>query len=132
VLIPASASPLKYLVQTAKTQAMAGMAAGMVIGAVHGVVAVRRRRLVTGYDVAVEGLTHVGNGVVLGLLGGVAASVAGVTVAAVVGRGIWVVAAPLVASTVVTGSAQDRVERLIRPVSEGFVEALKPVPKSLG
>ncbi len=58
--------PLNQLVQTAKTHAIAGASAGVAVGIVHGVIAVRNSQLRDRYDVMAEGLTHVGTGAVLG------------------------------------------------------------------
>jgi len=122
---PVLESPLRYLAQTAKTHAIAGAAAGVALGAVHGIISVRHSRLRDRYDVAAEGLTHVGTGAVLGLLAATTTALAGVSVAAFAGRGILAIAVPLVASTVATGSAHKPVERLVRSWSEDVVEGLK-------
>ncbi len=122
---------LKQLAQTAKTTAIAGAAAGVAVGVVHGIISVRRSHLRDPYDVAAEGLTHVGTGAILGVLGATASALAGVSVAASAGRGILTIAAPMAAGMVVTSSAHERVHHLARTWSERFVRGLKPPPKHL-
>jgi len=125
VLTHISESHLRHLAQTAKTQAIAGAAAGVALGVVHGIISMRDRQLRDRYDVAAEGLTHVGTGAILGVLAATSAAVAGVTVAAIAGRGVLAIAVPLVASTVVTGSAHQPIDRLVRSWSEDVVKCLK-------
>jgi hypothetical protein len=115
----------QLLAQTAKTQAVAGASAGVTLGLIRGVIYVRRRPLRDGYDVAAEGLTQVSIGAILGIFGAMAASVTGVWVAAVAGRGVLSVAIPAVASAMVSGSAHEPVDRLVRPWSEGVINSLK-------
>ena len=56
-------SPLGHLVQkTAKTHAIAGAAAGVAVGVIGGIISVRRSQVRDRYDVAAEGLTHIGTG----------------------------------------------------------------------
>ena len=117
---------LKQLAQTAKTTAIAGAAAGVTMGLVRGIISVRRSRLRDPYDVAVEGLTHIGTGAILGVLGASASALAGVSVAASAGRGILTIAVPMAASMVVTSSAHERVHNIARTWSERFVIGLKP------
>jgi hypothetical protein len=97
----------------------------MALGVIRGIVAVRHKQLRDGYDVAAEGLTHVGTGAILGILGATAASVAGVSVAAIAGPGLLTRAAPTVAGTVITGSVQEYVDRFVRPWSYALVTGLK-------
>lgn len=125
VYSPTLQSSLSVLIQTAKTQAIAGAAAGLAYGAVQSIISVRRNQLRDGYDVATEGLAHVSTGAILGCLAAMAASVAGVSVAAIAGRGILSVAAPTVASAIVTSGGYARVDRVVRPWSEGVVNSLK-------
>lgn len=122
---PVLQSPLTHLAQTAKTHAIAGAAAGVALGVVHGIISARHSRLRDRYDVAAEGLTHVGTGAVLGLLAATTSALAGVSVAAFAGRGILAIAAPMVASHVVTGSAHGRVARWVRSWSEDVVKGLR-------
>lgn len=123
--MPVSESPLRNLAQIAKTNAVAGASAGVAMGVIYGLISVHQSRLRDRYDVATEALTHVGTGAVLGALAGTATALAGVSVAAVAGRGILAIAAPLIASTVATGSAHAPVERLVRSWSEDVVKGLK-------
>lgn len=120
-----STSPLSDLAQTAKTHAIAGASAGVALGVVHGLISVRQSRLRDGYDVAAEALTHVGTGAVLGALAATVTVLAGVSVAAIAGRGMLTIAVPLVASTVATGSAHQPVERLVRSWSDDVVKGLR-------
>jgi hypothetical protein len=126
---PVSKESLGFLTQTARNQAVAGIAAGMALGVLRGLVSVRRDPPRDGYGIAAEGLAHVSNGVILGLLGGMAASLAGVSVAAVAGRGVLTTAAPTVASAIVSFSAQDWVDRLVRPRTDALVRSLRPRPR---
>ena len=121
MLISTSKSTLKFLIQTARAQAVAGASAGMALGLIRGIIAVQYKQLRDGYEVAAEGLTHVGTGAILGILGATAASVAGVSVAAITGPSLLTRAAPTIASTVVTGSVQEYVDRLVRPWSNHVV-----------
>lgn len=125
MIAPTPISPLKQLVQTAKTHAVAGASAGVAVGIVHGVIAVRNSQLRDRYDVMAEGLTHVGTGAVLGALAATVTAFAGVSVAAVAGRGILAIAVPLVASTVATGSAHEPIERFVRGWSKDMVTGLR-------
>ena len=118
-------SSLGQLLQTAKTHAVAGASVGLAIGVVHGVIAVRRNPPKDRYDMVAEGLTHVATGAVLGALAATVTAAAGVSVAAVAGRGILTIAAPLVASTVATGSAHEPVERVVRGWSHDVVTGLR-------
>jgi len=118
-------SRLRHLARIAKTHAIAGAAAGVALGVVHGIISVRHSRLRDRYDVMAEGLTHVGTGAVLGALAATTTALAGVSVAAIGGRGVVAIAVPLVASTVATGSAHKPVERLVRSWSEDVVKGLK-------
>lgn len=113
----------EQLAQTAKTNAIAGAVAGVALGVIHGAVSVRRSQLRDGYEFAAEGLTLVSTGAILGLLSGTTAALAGVTTAAVAGRGILALAVPLVASNLATGFAREPVNRLARTWSEGVVKA---------
>jgi hypothetical protein len=113
------------VIETAKTQALAGAAAGATIGILRGIVSVRHHRLQSGYDVLAEGMTEIGVGTVLGILSSVAATATGVTVAAISGRAVLIVAAPLVASAVTSSLAHNRVDRFVRPITEDFVYGLK-------
>lgn len=116
---------LGLIVETAKTQAVAGAAAGATLGIVRSIVTVHREQLHDGYEVLAEGMTQIGTGAVLGILSGLAASATGATVAAVVGRGVWVIAAPLVASAITSSLAHGRVDRLVRPLSADIVRGLR-------
>jgi hypothetical protein len=127
VLSPFSSDTFKILTQTARTQAFAGAAAGVTVGFVRGIVSVRVNQLQGGRDVLTEGLTQTGAGAILGVLGALAASAAGVTATAIAGRGVLSIAMPMVASAVVTGSAHEEVVRAVRPWSEGFVRGVSRV-----
>jgi hypothetical protein len=116
---------LSLILETAKTQALAGAAAGAALGVLRSFVTVHRENLHDGYDVLSEGLTELGTGALLGAVSALAASATGATVAAIAGRGIWTVAAPLVVSTVTSNLAHKRVDRLVRPFSEDLVRGLK-------
>jgi hypothetical protein len=116
---------LSLITETAKTQAIAGAAAGAAVGILRSIVFLRRTHLRDGYDLMAEGLTEIGTGAALGVLCGIAATASGVTAAAIFGRGILTVAAPVVASAVASSMAHQRVDRLIRPMSEDFVYGLK-------
>ena len=118
-------SSLKNLAQIAKTHAIAGASAGVALGIVHGVVSVHESQLRDRYDVAAEGLTHVGTGAILGMLGAVTTAFAGVSVAAVTGRRFLTLAVPLIASLAVTGTAQEPVERIVRSWSGNAVQSLR-------
>ncbi len=120
-----SSGYLKTLVQTAKTHAIAGASAGVALGIVHGVISVQERQLRDRYDMAAEGLTHVGTGAILGVIGAMATALAGVSVAAITGRRIVAIAVPLVASAAITSGAHDPVERWVRSRSDDIVAALK-------
>ncbi len=120
-----SETPLRNLLQIAKTNAIAGASAGVAMGVIQGMVSVRQSRLQDRYDVAAEGLTYVGTGAILGALAATVTALAGVSVAAIAGRGILSIAVPLVASTVATGSAHKPTERLVRSWSEDAVNRLK-------
>ena len=120
-----STNPLRHFAQTAKTHAIAGATAGVAVGVIHGIISVRHSQLRDRYDVAAEGLTHVGTGAVLGTLAATIAALAGVSIAALAGRGILSIAVPLVASTVVTNSAHRPVERAVRSWSEDVAEGLR-------
>lgn len=120
-----SQSSLALLAQTAKTHAIGGASAGLAFGAVQSVIAVHHNRLRNGYDILAEGLTHVGTGAILGVLGAMAASVAGVSVTAITSRRILTVAVPMVASAMVTSGAHQGVYRLVHPWSERAVNGLK-------
>jgi carbon monoxide dehydrogenase subunit G len=111
--------------ETARTQAIAGAAAGAALGILRGIVSVRSNRMRDGYDVMTEGLAEIGTGAVLGAMSAVAATATGVTVAAVTGRTVLTVAAPLVASALTSSLAHKRVDRQIRPMSEDFVHGLR-------
>ena len=113
------------VIETAKTQALAGAAAGATIGILRSIVSIRRNRFQSGYDVLTEGMTEIGVGTVLGVLSSVAATATGVAVAATVGRGVMMVAAPLVASAVASSLAHNRVDGIVRPMTEDFVNGLK-------
>lgn len=117
------------LIETAKTQALAGAAAGAAIGILRSVVSIRRNRFQSGYDVLAEGMTEIGVGTVLGILSSVAATATGVTVAAISGRAVLIVAAPLVASAVTSSLAHNRVDSVVRPMTEDFVNGLKRASK---
>ncbi len=112
----------EQLAQTAKTNAIAGAVAGVALGVIYGAISVRRSQLRDGYDFAAEGLTHVSTGAILGILSGTTTALAGVTAAAITGRGILSIAVPLVASNLVTGIAREPVNRLARAWSEGVVK----------
>ena len=116
---------VSLIVSTAKTQAIAGATAGATLGVVRSVISVRRKRLKDGYDVLTEGMTQIGIGAALGLVSGMAAGATGVTVAAIAGRSVWTVAAPLVASAIASSLAHERVDRLVRPLSAELVQGLK-------
>lgn len=116
---------LSLIIETAKTQAIAGAAAGATLGIVRSIVTVHREQLHDGYEVLAEGMTQIGTGAVLGILSGLAASATGATVAAITGRGIWIVAAPLVASAMTSSIAHGRVDRLVRPLSADIARGLK-------
>ncbi len=116
---------LRQVARTAKTNAIAGASAGVAVGVVRGIVSLRRSRPRDRYDVAAEGLTHVGTGAVLGVLAAMTGALAGASVAAISGRSILAIAAPLVASTVATASAHEPVERIVRYWSEDVVESLR-------
>ncbi len=118
-------NPLGYLTQTAKTHAIAGAAAGVAVGVIDGIMSVRHNQITDRYDAAAEGLTHIGTGTILGVLAATVTALAGVSVAAIAGRGILAIAVPMVASTVVTEIAHERVQRSVRSWSEDFVEGLK-------
>ena len=120
-----SKSPLGHLTQTAKTHAIAGAAAGVAVGVIDGIIAVRARQIRDGYDAAAEGLTHIGTGAILGVLAATVTALAGVSVAAFAGRGIMAIAVPMVASTVATDMAHERVQRSVRAWSEDLVNGLK-------
>ena len=120
-----SKDTLTLLAQTAKTRAISGAAAGLLFGVIQGVISARRNRLRDGYDLVAEGLTHVGNGAILGVLGALTASVVGVSVAAIAGRGVLTLVAPIAASAIVTGGVHTRVDRLVRPWGEGVAYGLK-------
>ena len=127
MLIYVSTSPGGNLAQTAKTQALAGASAGLVLGVIHSVNSVRQSQIRDRYDVAAEGLTQVGTGAILGLLGATSAAVVGVYVAPIVGRGILAIAVPLVASAAITSSVHKPAERLVRAWSEAVVKGLKRI-----
>ena len=116
---------MSLVIETAKTQALAGAAAGATIGILRSIVSIRRNRFQNGYDVLAEGMTEIGVGTVLGVLSSVAATATGIAVAATVGRGVMIVAAPLVASAVTSSLAHNRVDRVVRPMTEDFVNGLK-------
>ncbi|MDJ0872040.1 MAG: hypothetical protein QNJ87_09730 [Gammaproteobacteria bacterium] len=120
-----SSGYLKTLAQTAKTHAIAGASAGVALGIIHGAISVHERQLRDRYDMAAEGLTHVGTGAILGVLGAMATALAGVSVAAITGRRLVAIAVPLVASAVVTSGAHEPVERWVRSRSDDVVAALK-------
>ena len=120
-----SKSPLGHLAQTAKTHAIGGAAAGVTVGVIDALISVRHSQVRDSYDVAAEGLTHIGTGAILGVLAGTVTALAGVSVAAIAGRGILAIAVPMVASTVVIDSAHKRVARLVRSWSEDVVKGLK-------
>ncbi len=122
-----STSSLRALAQTAKTHAVAGASAGVAFGVIHGAISIYNRQLKDRYDVAAEGLTHVGTGAILGVLGATATAVAGVSIAAIAGRGILAVAVPLVASSAITSSAHEPVERFMRSWSEDVVNGVKGI-----
>ena len=122
-----STSPQGDFAQTVKTQAIAGAVAGVALGVIHGVISVRYSQLRDRYDVLGEGLTHAGTGAILGVLGGASAAFAGVSVAPIAGRGAVAIAAPLVASAVVTSSAHKPVERLVRSWSRSVVSGLRRI-----
>lgn len=113
------------VIETAKTQVVAGAAAGATLGILRSIIAIRRNRLHNGYDVLAEGLSEIGVGAILGVLSSMAATATGVTVAAIAGRGVLVVGAPLLASAVTSSLAHNRVDRFVRPISEDFVYGLK-------
>jgi hypothetical protein len=127
-----SSSTLQLITQTFKSQAAAGAAAGVSLGVVRGIVTVRRHQLKDGYDVLAEGVTQVGTGAVLGILCAMTASVTGVTVAAIAGRGILAFALPVVASTITSNVAHGRIDRMIRPLGEDFAQGMKWVIRDLG
>lgn len=116
---------MSLLLSTARTQAMAGATAGATLGVVRSVISVRQKKLNDGYEVLTEGVTQIGIGAMLGLISGMAAGATGVTVAAIAGRSIWTVAAPLVASAIASSVAHERVDRFVRPISAEIVQGLK-------
>ena len=120
-----STPSFQQLAQTARTQAVVGAAAGVTLGAIRGFVLVRRKGARDAFQVATEGITQVGTGAVLGVLGGLAASVTGVSVTAAAGRGILAIAAPVVASAMITSNAHDPVARVIRTWSERLLDGLR-------
>ena len=120
-----STSPGGNLVEAAKTSAILGATIGLAAGVFDGILSVRRNRSLDGYDIAADALTHVATGAVLGALGATAAGLAGISLAAVAGRGSLAIAVPLIASAVVTGVAHDPVDRLVRSLSEGAVKGVK-------
>ena len=119
-----SQSRLGDLVQTAKTHAIGGAAAGIAVVVIHGLVSVRNRQIRDRYAVATEGLTYIGTGAILGVMAATITALAGVSVAAIAGRGVLAVAVPMVASTLVTDRAHERVQRSVRAWSEEFVQGL--------
>lgn len=125
MFISTSKSRLKLLVQTARAQAVAGASAGVALGVFRGIIAVRHKQLRDGYDVAAEGLTHIGTGAILGILGATAASLTGVSVAAITAPGLLTRAAPTVAGTIVSSTAHERIDRLVRPWSNYVIAGLK-------
>ena len=122
---PVSASPMGHLVEIAKTNAIAGASAGVAMGVIHSVISARQSPPRDRYDVVAEGLTSVGTGAVLGALAATVTALAGVSVAAIAGRGTLAIAVPMVATTVATNSAHKPVERLVRSWSEDVVKGLK-------
>ncbi len=120
-----STASLEGLARTARTHAIAGAIAGVAVGVIHGIASARRGHFNDRYDLAAEGLTYVGTGAVLGATAATATALAGLSVAAVGGRGIAVIAVPLVASTVATSRMHGPVERLVRSWSEEIVAGLK-------
>jgi cobalamin biosynthesis protein CobD/CbiB len=113
------------LAQIAKTNAIAGTAAGVAVGVIDSIISVRQSPPRDRYDVLVQGLTSVGTGAVLGALAATVTALAGVSVAAIAGRGALAIAVPMVATTVATDSAHKPVERLVRSWSEDVVKGLK-------
>ncbi len=126
-----SQSRLGHLAQTAKTHAIGGAAAGIAVGVIDGLVSVRDRQIRDRYDAATEGLTHIGTGAILGVMAATITALAGVSVAAIAGRGVLAIAVPMVASSLVTDMAHERVQRSVRAWSEDFVQGLKQ-PRRLG
>lgn len=122
---PIFKSPLGELAQIAKTNAIAGTAAGVAVGVIDSIISVRQSPPQDRYDVLVQGLTSVGTGAVLGALAATVTALAGVSVAAIAGRGALAIAVPMVATTVATDSAHKPVERLVRSWSEDVVKGLK-------
>ena len=118
-------TPVGHLVQTAETHAIGGAAAGIAVGVIDGLVSVRERQIRDRYDAAAEGLTHIGTGAILGVMAATITALAGVSVAAVAGRGFLAVAVPMVATSLVTDMAHERVQRSVRAWSEDFVQGLK-------
>jgi cobalamin biosynthesis protein CobD/CbiB len=122
---PISDSHLMQLTQIAKTNAIAGASAGVAIGVIHSIVSVRQSPPRDRYGVVAQGLTSVGTGAVLGALAATVTALAGVSVAAIAGRGALAIAVPMVATTVATNSAHKPVERLVRSWSEDVAKGLK-------
>ena len=122
---PISDSPLGQLPQIAKTNAIAGASAGVALGVIHSIVSVRKGPPRDRYDVVAQGLTSVGTGAALGALAATVTALAGVSVAAIAGRGALAIAVPMIATTVATNSAHKPVKRLVRSWSEDVVKGLK-------
>ena len=120
-----SDSSLRQLGQIAKTNAIAGASAGVAIGVIHSIISVRRSPPRDRYEVVAEGLTSVGTGAVLGALAATVTALAGVSVAAIAGRGALSIAVPMVATTVATHSAEKPVERWVRSWSEDVAKGLR-------
>ena len=118
-------SPIGLIAETAKTQAVAGAAAGATLGILHSMVTLHRKQLNDGYEMLAEGMAEVGTWSVLGLLAGLAAGATGATAAVMAGRGVWTIVAPLVAGSVTSSIAYGQVDRVIRPLSTDIARGLK-------
>jgi hypothetical protein len=118
-------SPLGLIAETARTQAVAGAAAGATLGILHTIVTLHRKQLNDGYEMLAEGMAEVGTGTFLGLLAGLAAGATGATAVVVAGRGIWTIAAPFVVGALTSSIAYRQVDRVIRPLSADIARGLK-------
>ena len=116
---------MDYLTQTAKAHATAGATAGVILGLYHGILSVQRFPPKDRYGVVSGYLTHAGTGAIIGILGATVATVSGISAAAIAGRGILTIMAPILSSAMVTSAAYGPVLRFIRPLSEDLANGLR-------